>query len=94
MAKRSFENAENVAQWSDNDARLGKVAIEGALARIENARPYSLNQSQAAIDVLQKSKSDKVFAAGFCGPAVMLPVSAKGEKVLWQHGIIDVFDLP
>ena len=94
LSRRSFENAENIAQWSNDDARLGKAAIEGAFQRTENALPYALNQSQAEIDTLQKSKSDKVFSAGFYGPAVMMPVSAKGEKVLWQHGIIDVFDLP
>lgn len=94
LAKRSFANAENVAQWTDDDARLGKAAIAGALARIENALAYALDQSPAQVDALQKSKSDKVFAAGFYGPPLALPVSAKGEKVLWQHGIIDVFDVP
>ena len=94
LAKRSFANAENVAQWNDDDARLAKAAIAGALARIETALAYALNQSPAEVDALQKAKADKVFAAGFYGPPVALPVSAKGEKVLWQHGIIDVFDLP
>jgi hypothetical protein len=94
LQKRSYDHPQNVAQWSAGNGKLAKASITTALSRIEHLIPYALNLSPTVMDTLQKAKADKVFAAGFYGPAVTAIPLGSGETVLWKQGLIDVIDVP
>jgi hypothetical protein len=92
LQKRSYDHAQNVAQWNADHGRLARASIETALAHVERLMPYVLNMTPAAITALQKSPG-KVFAAGFYGPPVPAFAPAPDETTLWKQGVIDVIDV-
>jgi hypothetical protein len=94
LRKRSYEHAENVAQWSADNGKLARASITAALARLEQLIPFALGLKQADLDALNRTKSDKLFAAGLYGPPVKAFPSVPGETLIWSQGLIDVMQVP
>ena len=94
LRRRSYDSTENVAQWSADKGRLARESIRAGLARLEQLIPFALGMTQADIDALGTSKTDKAFAAGFYGPTVKGFPSIAGEKLIWSRGLVNVMPAP
>ena len=94
LRKRSYDQAENIAQWRADNGKLARTSITAALTRLEQLIPFALDLKQTDIDAFGQKKADKVFAAGFYGPPVKAFPGNAGETLLWSQGLIDVTPTP
>ncbi len=94
LRSRSYDHGENAARWSASNAALARSSISSALQRLERLIPYAISLSPAALDHLEKAKTDKVFAAGFYGPRVADLSATGGEVVLWKQGLVSAVQVP
>ncbi len=94
LRKRSYEGSENVSQWSADQGKLGKAALQIAFTQIEEMLPLALNMSAGELKIYQAKTQDQGFAAGYNGAVVKRGGVSVDDILIWSDGLIKLHTLP
>jgi hypothetical protein len=92
LAKRSYDHADNVAAWADDDARRARTAITAGFGEVERLIPYALSLSATDAAALTAKNAEKAFGAGLYGSLVRR--DADGSVLIWSDGFVRVTTQP
>lgn len=90
LRKRSYDHAQNVAQWSAEDGKLARTALVDAFAGMESLIPFALDLNTADRASVTGKQREKIFAAGLYGPLVERAADNSDTVTIWTNGLVRV----
>lgn len=94
LRDRSLEPTTNVKNWSADDAKRARMALDIAILDMETLIPAALNLTQSDMEKYDHKDSEKAYGAGFNGALIARATDGGDGMTIWSKGLIHIRSIP